>query len=160
MLQTLPVLLVALILAINNRLEEWKTLPVYRQQWHSATITGLTLFLLFALFALAVYAPLNNSKYMKITYKLGSYSYPIYLFHFTPMLTLLSALYAKTHHAVSAILISYATMFLLSVVFAECPNQRFCGPCLLPPWLCPPRLSVWQPPPPGLGKPRIVLPTH
>ena len=119
MLQTLPVLLVALILAINNRLEEWKTLPVYRQQWHSATITGLTLLLLFALFALAVYAPLNNSKYMKITYKLGSYSYPIYLFHFTPMLTLLSALYAKTHHAVSAILISYATMFLLSVVFAE-----------------------------------------
>jgi hypothetical protein len=35
------------------------------------------------------------------------------------MLTLLSALYAKTHHAVSAVLISYIAMLLLSIVFAE-----------------------------------------
>ena len=117
--QNIPILSVTLTLAINNRLQEWKTLPVYRQQWHSATLTGLTLLLLFALFAVAVYVPLHSKKFTKITYKLGSYSYPIYLFHFTPMLTLLSALYAKTHHAVSAVLISYLAMLLLSIVFAE-----------------------------------------
>jgi peptidoglycan/LPS O-acetylase OafA/YrhL len=119
LIQFTPVLVVSIILAINTRIQEWKTFPLYRQQWHSATLTSLTLFLLLMVFVVTTRVQFRSKKYEGIAYRLGMYSYPIYLLHFTPMLTLVSALYFKTHHAIASVIFSYIFMLATAIIFAE-----------------------------------------
>jgi peptidoglycan/LPS O-acetylase OafA/YrhL len=122
--QSAPLLAISLLLATNRRILEWKTFPSYRQVWHSQTLTGITLIVLLSFFAMSVFVTSKNLMFNKIAYRLGTYSYPIYLFHFTPMLTLLSILYLKTHHAIESVLISYTTMLAAAIFFAELIEPR------------------------------------
>ena len=124
LVRVLPFLFISMILILNTRIQEWLSFDSDRQHRNSQWEIAASLLILFSLFTYCALSSKTGGRFQRLSYKLGAYSYPIYLLHFTPMITFLAGFYKITHNAYVSLAVSYLGMLAVSIIFVEWIEPR------------------------------------